>query len=414
MRLPRLARVAGVYVAAPVFQRSIYFLLIPIFTRFLTPAEYGAWGYVTVVGTMLGTFAPLGLLSSFGYSIRRPQSWQCGAERIRSASLQMSIALVAIAVLVAYPLCLRIDLGIENQSLLWIVVFASTVIGYPALAAKRRYQMLEQPGPFAGMEIAGGLTIALVSYLGVAIWGWGPVGLAAGPAAGALIVMVPALKSLHADLWRRTDRAAVREAMLFGLPLFIHTGAAVLLQYVDRFMLERMSSMHELGLYSLAGQIGTVMTIVTTATNQAYLPFLYRQFEDRPNLVKRAQRYVALFYAGIGMVGVVAVPLFLRYFIDPRYAEAQLAAQVLLVGGIFHGFYHLMVGRLMVARRTVTIAAVTVVCAALNIGLNLYLIPRMQSEGAAWATLIAEVALFGVLWYFARGVQPDADTAEGV
>lgn len=412
MRVPRLARNAAVYVAAPVLQRSVYFLLIPIFTHFLTPSEYGAWGYVTVVGTMLGTFAPLGLLSSFGYSIRRPQAWRASADQIRSASLQVSTLLVAVAAVAAYPVCLRIDLGIEHQSLLWIVVLASTVIGYPALAAKRRFQMLEEPRPFAWMEIGGGLMIAAVSYLGVAVWGWGVLGLAAGPAAGAFVLIFPALRSLYADFVRKVDRKAIREAMAFGLPLFIHTGAAVLLQYVDRFMLERMSSMYELGLYSLAGQVGTVMTIITTATNQAYLPFLYRQFEDRPKLVKRAQRYVALFYAGVGLTGVVLVPIFIAYFVDPRYAPARLAAQVLLVGGIFHGFYHLMVGRLMVARRTVTIALVTVVCAVLNFALNLYLIPRWQAEGAAWATLAAEVVLFGALWYFARGVRPDPDTAE--
>ena len=75
MRLPRLARHTGIYVVVPLIQRGIYFLLIPVFTRYLTPADYGAWGYVIVVGAMLGTLAPLGLLSAYNFALRRPGAW---------------------------------------------------------------------------------------------------------------------------------------------------------------------------------------------------------------------------------------------------------------------------------------------------------------------------------------------------
>jgi len=414
MRIPRLARHTGIYIAAPVFQRTIYFFLIPVFTRLLTPAEYGAWGYVTVVGMMVGSFAPLGLLSAYGYAVRRPQSWRGDPEQIRSASLQVSFLLVLATALIVYPICRRIDLGVAHADLLWAVVLGATVVGYFVQAAKRRFQMVEKPFGYAGTEITGGVVVSGVSFLGVAVWQWGVMGLAAGLAAGAVAVIVPAAWSMRHDLRRRFGRAALMEAFAFGLPLFVHTGAAVLLQYVDRFMLERMSTMYQLGLYSLAGQIGTAMLIITTAANQAYLPFLYRQFDDRPDLVRRAQAYVAGFFAVMGIAGALAVPLFIRYLVDPRYADSQLPAQLLLISGIFHGFYFLVVGRLMVKKRTVTIAVATLACAVLNIALNYYMIPRLQATGAAWATLLTEVVLFACLWYFARGIRPDAVPQDGL
>jgi O-antigen/teichoic acid export membrane protein len=188
----------------------------------------------------------------------------------------------------------------------------------------------------------------------------------------------------------------------FGLPLFIHTGAAVLLQYLDRFMLERMGSLHDLGLYSLAGQIGTAMLIITTATNQAYLPFLYRQFEAHFDLVVKAQRYVALFFLSIGIFGMLVTPWVIRQFIDARYLESIKPAQILLASGIFHGWYYLMVGRLMVRGRTRVIATVTLIAAAFNVAANYVLIPRYMAEGAAWATLISEGLLFLLTWWAAR------------
>jgi O-antigen/teichoic acid export membrane protein len=419
-RIPRLARHAGVYVAAPILHRAIYFFLIPVFTHYLSPPEYGAWGYISVAGTMLGTFAPLGLLSSYGFAIRRPHVWAAGAEKVRAASLQASTILVVLLCMVAYPILRTVALGVSGEARLWLLVLSATAGGYLVQAAKRRFQMLELPLAFGWLEIAGGLTAAVTSYLAVVSLNLGVLGLALGMAAGVVAVIVPALWSLRDDLFHAVDGAALREAFVFGFPLFFHTGAAVLLQYIDRFMLERMSGMHQLGLYSLAGQIGTAMTLMATATYQAYLPFMYRTIDTEPQRVLRVERYVALFFVAVALCGVVATPLFIRYAVAPEYGTSTWSAQLLLIGGMFHGFYFLMIARLMAARRTVTIAVTTVLCAALNVLLNLYWIPRRHAEGAAWATLVTEAVLFAAMWYFARrsvplkGISPRIELPDAV
>ena len=75
MKLPRLARNTILYIAVPVLQRGVFFLLIPILTRYLTPAEYGAWGYINVTATMLGTLVPLGLTSTYYHALKNPKGW---------------------------------------------------------------------------------------------------------------------------------------------------------------------------------------------------------------------------------------------------------------------------------------------------------------------------------------------------
>ena len=56
---------------------------------------------------------------------------------------------------------------------------------------------------------------------------------------------------------------------------------------------------------------------------------------------------MALFFTVVRLTGVALVAPFISYLIDPRYGAAQLPAQILLVSGILHGFYYLMVGRLI-------------------------------------------------------------------
>jgi O-antigen/teichoic acid export membrane protein len=401
IRIPRLARHSALYIAVPVFQRSLYFLMVPVFTRYLTPAEYGAWGYVTVAATLLGTLAPLGLLSSYNYALRRPGAWSQPADAIRRASLKTAVILVILTCAVAFPLLRLIPLGRDTDAL-WLLVLAATVAGFRVQAGKRRYQMLEQPKPYTRLDLTFGITVAAASYIGVVYLRLGVLGLAAGLIVAATLGALMSWRDLKTDLIGKVLPAARKEAMNFVLPLFIHKGAAVLLQYLDRFMLERMCGLYDLGIYQLASQIGTAMLIITTATNQAYLPFLYRQFEAHFALVVKAQRYVGLFFVGIGVIGMTATPWVIRQFIDPRYIESIKPAQILLAAGIFHGWYYLMVGRLMVRGRTRTIATVTLAAAIFNVLANFILIPRYMAEGAAWATLLSEGLLFLLTWWAAR------------
>ncbi len=386
-------------------------MLIPVFTRYLSPDDYGAWGYVNTVGTMLGSMAPLGLLSAYNYALRRRDGWPVPVDQIRVASLRTAAILVATICAAGFAVFRTVDLGLPNSNLIWLTVMAATTVGFLVQAAKRRFQMLEDPSGFARVDLTFGLTISAASILGVVGMGWQVQGLAFGLLVGAIFGFVVSINSIWPDLRGSVTRPAVNAALAFGFPLFVHTGAAILLQYVDRFMLERMSSMHQLGLYTLAGQLGTAMLILTTATNQAYLPFLYRHFDNRPLLIMRGQRYVAGFFAAAGAAGILIAPFFIHQFVDARYLDSQLPAQLLIAGGIFHGFYYLMVGRLMVVRRTTTIAIASVVAMVLNVGLNYYLIPRFHAEGAAWATLASELVLFGLVWASSRRVLQDAASA---
>ncbi len=416
IRLPRLARHSALYITVPVAQRLVFFLLIPLFTRYLSPAEYGAWGYVSVTATLLGTLAPLGLITAYGFALKRPEAFPAGGPPVRRAALRTSMAAVVVACIVAYPIFRIVPLDVGRSDLLWGIVLAATALGSLVQVAKRRYQMLEAPTSYAALELATGLTVAAGSFVGVVLFGWGVLGMAAGLLLSACVGFVWALPPLLPELSEPGGRSARREAFAFGLPLFVHTGAAVILQYGDRFLLERLSTLDELGLYSLAGQIGTAMLIITTSTNQAYLPFLYRRHDAEPALVAKAQRYIALFYALVGLTGILITPPVVRNFIDPRYAGCILPAQILLVAGVVHGWSFLALGSLLVRKETRRIATATVAASTLNLLLNVMLIPQFHSLGAAWATLAAEILLCVGMWFFSRSVRtrPPTDTGPDV
>jgi O-antigen/teichoic acid export membrane protein len=207
IRLPRLARHSALYIAVPVFQRSLYFLMVPVFTRYLTPAEYGAWGYVTVAATLLGTLAPLGLLSSYNYALRRPKAWSQSADAIRIASLQSAVVLVILTSIAAFFVLRHIPLGMDSDRL-WLVVLAATVGGFLVQAGKRRYQMLEQPRPYARLDLTFGITVAAASYIGVVYLRMGVLGLGAGVLVAATLGGILSWRDLRADLVGKVIPAA--------------------------------------------------------------------------------------------------------------------------------------------------------------------------------------------------------------
>lgn len=78
----------------------------------------------------------------------------------------------------------------------------------------------------------------------------------------------------------------------------------------------------------------------------------------------------------------------------------------LLLGFLFYGLYFLTISGVYLHGRTGSVAIVVGIAAALNIGLNVLLIPHLGGLGAAWATAISYLALAGMMYVFSRKYLP--------
>lgn len=189
------------------------------------------------------------------------------------------------------------------------------------------------------------------------------------------------------------------EMLMFGIPMmFGNELSGIVLAVGDRYVIRGLLGDEPLGLYSAAYNLCEYVQLVLIASvGQAIMP-IYMQMWDRKGrdataaFVDQSLRSYVLFGAPV-IAGIAAVgPELLPALASSKYASASTVLPWVIAGMVVDGTNPMVGAGLFIERRTRRIMGVVMGCAALNIGLNLVLVPRIGIVGAAIATLVSYAA----------------------
>jgi len=178
---------------------------------------------------------------------------------------------------------------------------------------------------------------------------------------------------------------------VFGLPLMPHYFAGWILTFADRYMLERYRSLTEVGLYSLAYNVSMILNLVASSINQAWGPVYYDLAgteEGRAKLPRLTTIYAAAITA-CAMVYMMLARELLLLLANVKYHAAADVVPIVAAGYYFLAMYMVLSTGIFYAKRTKWVPVISAVAAALNIGLNLWLMPAFGMWAAAWNTFVA-------------------------
>ena len=184
----------------------------------------------------------------------------------------------------------------------------------------------------------------------------------------------------------------------FGVPVMFSSIFITLLHFFDRFLIQRFSSVYDVGLYSMAYKTGMVLNLLVTAFNMGAVPFLSVNADS-----DASARVIIARMAGIVAFFTLPVFLFISLFIrdiagisigpvtliQSEYHAALYLVPVLLLGYVFYGFFSVFSLVLYYRLKTHIMAWITAAAFIINIVCNLILIPLLDVLGAALATLSA-------------------------
>jgi O-antigen/teichoic acid export membrane protein len=234
------------------------------------------------------------------------------------------------------------------------------------------------------------VTISLIAAVG---FGLGIVGILIGSLCAEAIMMPIRLWSARGMLMPYFQFADVRPLLAFGIPLVPISLAYWVFLVSDRILLARLATLEQVGLYSVAASLVGLTSIVVSALGQAWSPHATRVFEEEPEYAPRLfGRMLTYVLAGFGFlcVGITAfAPELLRLLAAPTFSGAVVAVGPLALGMVAYASTQVTAGGITLKLRTRYMAIHASVAAAINVGLNLILIPEYAALGAAWATMIA-------------------------
>lgn len=401
VRLSKHSIIYGLGVAASQF---LGFVLIPLYTHYLTPEDYGTLEIFNVTLSILGVIILMGLTSALFRSYYQNDDPDNKKVVVSTAFLFFSIvSAITIIVLIALSKYISSALFDSDEftfyfQILFLTLFfdRGMTIGLSYLRAR------EQPTHYALFTLArfiigAGLNIYFVAFLEKGVLGILESNLIASAVVYAVLIV-----RLVKDVRFRFSSRELKKMLAFGLPL-IPTGLAVwILTMADRYFLQFLSTPDELGLYSLGYKYGLVIQVILVEPFQlAWLPFMFSTTsrENAKEIYSRVFTYFLFVIMFVALVISVLSKEIVAVMSPSSFVEAyKIVPFVALSYVLFGCYYALMVGINLKGKTKYLIPIVLFAC-ILNLGLNYLLVPDHGKMGAAIATLIC-YALLPIGCYF--------------
>jgi O-antigen/teichoic acid export membrane protein len=411
--LRRLATTGAAYTAASILSKLIAVALLPLYTRYLTPADYGAAEVMfaaVVSASIVVRFGMIEALLRFYYKDDEDPA------RVVATSFAALFWLSTVAALVALPFAGPISealLGEEAAKLasatdlariaiggLWVLTMVEYLLTLFRLEERARAYFVTT---IVNVLAAIGLTVVLVVGRDE-----GARGLLLGSyLSGAAVAL-----GLIAMQWRRLslriDRPLLRRMTRFGLPTMPAELSLYLLNFVDRIVIVRSAGLAEAGLYSLAVKFAQAVNVLVRGFQLAWPPLAY-SIRDDGEARRAYAAIVTWFVAGCAFV-VTGMWLFSRWIVRilaaPQFFDSYEAIGLIATGVTLYALYMVLVVILGRTGRTEFNFPATIAALLANLALNIALVPPLGIVGAGLALVASYLVVVGLMYVFTQRLFP--------
>lgn len=406
--LGALAQDAAIYGGARVLLKSLAFLLVPLYARYLTPAEFGVLELVLAFAALVDVFINLsGVLARF-YFDKDESRW-----RKQAITLFFLIETIYPAVLIGGLLLFADRLadpiaGDAVYASLIVIALIDLYLTNVVDISMSLTRLRRKPWTFVLYALTRGLTYVTLAVLLVAVWELGVKGILIASLTAACLVFVVSAKEYVRDLVRDVDWRVGREMLSFGWPTIVSALAFYALNLLDRFFIKHYHGLDDNGLYGVAFRYSQIVLVGVFAFRMGWPQWHYSWLhtERHPEMVARGANWS---FAAIGFLAVLVsawiLPLF-HLIMPERYWEATVAVAPLCLAAMATGAYAVTAVGLNVMKRMRLIPVTALLGGAFAVALYFLLIPPFSYVGAAWATVAALWLMAGMIGVVSHRIYP--------
>jgi O-antigen/teichoic acid export membrane protein len=404
-----LVRNSAVYAGSSVARNAIPLLLIPVLTRFLSPADFGTVALFEVTLAMGLVLVGLNMHGAIGVNFFRIDRTELRVYigNVILVSIVASVVMLGLALLALQILPFKIPVVPTR----WIPLIALAAFSQVLVSiALTLWQVEQRPIPYGLFQILLTALNVGLSLLFVVTFGWGWRGRVLGIVIASIAFGAVSFLVLY-RMWcvRLTARREyIKDALMFGIPLVPHALGNWILTGIDRIFIASLVGIGATGVYTVGYQVGMIVGLVATSFNQAWSPFLFQKLKEddarsKVRIVKFTYGYFVAIAAFAVILGFIA-PWFLAIFVGPRFRGAYQYVIWIALGYAANGMYLMVAHYVFYAKKTHLLAGVTFISAIANILLNFLLIRANGPIGAAQASTVSFAISFVLTWILAARV----------
>jgi len=282
----RIIKHSSIYMLGIILSRVISFIMLPIYTRFLTPGDYGVLELLTMTSDAISILIGMGLPSAI-FRFYSEKETQEEKNRVISTALISGASLFFLVFSILFlnsGAFSKLVFGKDTYTTYFRVIFISMMfsssIELPLVflrAKARSFEFVILSSIKLAIQLS--LNIYFVVYLG-----YGVIGVLYSTLIASVLLSIYLLITTFRSCGLGFSTGILKDLVKYGVPLIFSQLGAFVLTFSDRYFIQAYFNVNEVGLYSLGYKFGTIVSALLMG------PFFQHWAIEMFEIDKRADR----------------------------------------------------------------------------------------------------------------------------
>jgi len=392
--LKKLSKHTLIYGTGILLGKAIGFFLIPLYTHYLTPRDYGILELLDLTGYIMGEFFGMGLSES----ILRYYPYY-SEEKDKKAVVSTAITfnfilgiIFTVTILCASKFLAKIILASKEYAYLFRILAINLFLGSIVGIMKSVLQVQQRSTFLTSISLIRTAIALFLNICFVALFKLDVKGILYS----TLITSSLISAYLAVTILRYTSfsfqLSKLIKMLKYGLPFLPNGILMFIFNWSDRYILRIYSNMESIGLYALGYKIGMIAVfLISIPFNLIWRAYIF-DVEKKPNaklIYSRFATYYLLILLTVSLLIATLSKEIITILAAPSYLSAYKVIPLIVLSMVFMCSDNVFQVGILLKRKTHYLPTITAIAAFTNVFLNFILIPKYNMMGAALATAIS-------------------------
>lgn len=389
------------YTIPSIVSRSLGFLLLPIFTRIISPTDYGALDLITIYGAFINILVPLEItqaMARFYYETDEKAVIVKTSFLFTFFSSTLFLIFSVVNSELITKLLLKDEKYIQTLKIgliyIYLNIFFYFIQNLLRWDFKSKFFLLSSLSysiiySLASVLLANNFKLGINGIL---------FGIILGTLIGLIIGFIPVRKLFVSSNF---DFILLKKMLIFSIPIVFSSISVVVYQWIDRYMISTLLSLRDVGIYGVAARISTVTYFPLIGIQMALTPLVYKYYEKSDTPIKISKIFSSICF--LIFIVITFITIFrneiILFFAPKEYSFAGNLLLFLPLSNVLFQLYIFSPG-IWICKKTYLIFIINLLSALTNTILNYILIKFLGIIGAGLATLITAFMFFAIYVFF--------------
>lgn len=411
MRLPKIIKNSALYSITTLLQKGAAFFLLPLYTAFLTPEDYGIVSVVTSVSSFMAVLIMMalnGAATRFHYKNTdeeyRKVLWGTITMIVFISSIGWGAVFFTLHKYLVDPFIGEVDFYPYA-----VIGLANTVITPLYLLFQSFLQARQEALHYSINTLSNFFVQVSLAIVFIAILKMGALGMLLANVITGLLFFIYVLIVFVPRINIGINTQITKESFAYSLPLLPHQISLWSSGTIDRLFLNGYKGKAITGIYSVGQQFGNVVGTIAYSVNQAFVPWFFQMIEAGEEGRRKIEQMGLVSVIGYSLIAFMIslfAPEILDIMVSEGFRDAWKIMPFLNFAFVYHGVYFFFINILFI-KNTGQVFFVTLSAMVVDVILNVLLVPIWGVWGCSIAFFVTYVCRSLFALFLSRRINND-------